>query len=257
MRHPLIGAGLALALAASAHAGDDPGDIDLVPHRDQLQVLGDGAGHYLVLVPFASGEEPIFFGDDRVLHRQRVLSAGGARADGNFSHRVWSPTSPSHADIEVRGGSAWTVRCGERATSFEALGDAEASALLERARFRPEAWQRSAYLLARDDRGRYVYVDRLLGRRYGFRLFAGKRGAMKPQRLTDVVSDSEGDLFIGRGGTLRVDGGRFAADRTATWIRGAVRRSLRVLPLADSRVLIHRELGLYRGEKLGTPCEVL
>ena len=56
--------------------------------------------------------------------------------------------------------------------------------------------QREPHALLRDDRGVYYFVDR--GRTEGaeknFRLWVGPKGAMVLQKMTNVVSDSAGDI---------------------------------------------------------------
>jgi len=65
---------------------------------------------------------------------------------------------------------------------------------------------RVPHVFARDDAGVYYYVDRI-AKVYGgkgFRVFVGKKGAMKQLALTDVASDSEGDVFSTKTGDLRL-----------------------------------------------------
>lgn len=254
MRRLLIALSLVALAAAPAAAGTD---VDIAAFKSELVVLGDGAGHYLVLVPYTPDDEPIFYGDGKVMHQLTPMSGGGSPGEGNYSHRVWAPNSPQHADIAVRGGKDWTVTCTDRTTEFSPVDERTATEILSSAKFRAPLWKRSAYLLARDDRGIYYYADILRGERYGLRLFSGKRGAMRELRLTDVVSDSEGDILFSRRGKLRVDGSRFSPNRQATWIRGKKKQPLKLLPVSDNRLLIYRHLGVYTGETFGTPCDDL
>ena len=71
--------------------------------------------------------------------------------------------------------------------------------------------------------------------------------------MTNVVSDSEGDIFATKSGELRL-----VLDRKeSAWVKGKQRTALELLPLEDNVQLIYSELGVYAGEPLGTPCDVL
>jgi hypothetical protein len=115
---------------------------------------------------------------------------------------------------------------------------------------------RRPYLLGRDDSGVYYYVD-VIAKQYGgkgFRVFVGKKGAMKEMPLTDVASDSAGDVFATKSGDLRLVGGRGGAgDRKVTWIRGGKRTEVIWLDLDVNSRLIFRDLGIYKFT--GTICD--
>src|SRR5690606_4743827 len=126
-------------------------------------------------------------------------------------------------DVEQSAGK-WSVICGKRTTALQPLPAAEASKLIDGAAFLPPPWKHEAYRLARDDRGTYYYVDRLREEHggKGFRLWIGKRGNMKLTKLTNIVSDSEGDIFSTPAGEFR-----FITSRNASvWIRGKTRSEL-------------------------------
>jgi hypothetical protein len=72
-------------------------------------------------------------------------------------------------------------------------------------------------------------------------------------KMTNVVSDSEGDIFATRTGELRL-----VLDKNESyWVKGKARTALKLLPLEDNVRLIYSELGVYAGEPLGTPCDLL
>ncbi len=82
---------------------------------------------------------------------------------------------------------------------------------------------------------------------------------MKPVALVNIVSDSEGDIFASKRGRLRLiftHGGR-DRQRTWEWISGKKRRSLTDVPVLRNIMLIYRDLGVYDGKRLGTPCDDL
>ena len=113
-------------------------------------------------------------------------------------------------------------------------------------------WRRVAHALSRDDRGVYYYVDRMQDEYggKGYRLFAGQKGGLKELGLTNIVSDSEGEIFASKKGELRfVQGGG-----KATWIKGEKKTELVTVPLDMNLALIYGDLGVYEGS-LGTPCD--
>jgi hypothetical protein len=68
-----------------------------------------------------------------------------------------------------------------------------------------------------------------------------------------VVSDSEGDIFATKQGTLRMVLGK----SESLWAKGKQEQKLVQLPVADNRLLIYTDLGPYLGQRLGTPCDDL
>jgi hypothetical protein len=71
--------------------------------------------------------------------------------------------------------------------------------------------------------------------------------------MTNVVSDSEGDIFATREGELRL----ILDKHDYAWIKGKQRTPLTSLPLGDNLRLIFVELGIYTGQPFGTPCDDL
>ena len=127
--------------------------------------------------------------------------------------------------------------------------------MLGAARYYKPRWERRAHALARNDRGEYYYVDRQREPEDSkdFRLFAGSKGAMKQQRLTQVDSDSGGDVFTTKKGALSL----VPSKSEAAWVVGKTKTELMLLPVEDNTQLIYSELGVYKGEGLGTPCDDL
>ena len=71
--------------------------------------------------------------------------------------------------------------------------------------------------------------------------------------MTNVVSDSEGDIFSTKTGSLRL----ILNKNESTWIEGKKQRKLVLVPVEDNARMIYTELGVYTGERLGTPCDDL
>jgi hypothetical protein len=138
--------------------------------------------------------------------------------------------------------------------------------LLGKATFEPPLHKRAAHHLARDESGRYYYVDKgnTADTEKSFRLFVGPKGAMKLQKMTNAVADTEGEIFTTKSGSLR-----YVTDRKnpPTWIQGKKKLTLTVVPIEgvdeksgepiNNYQLIYNELGVYLGEKLGNPCDDL
>jgi hypothetical protein len=71
--------------------------------------------------------------------------------------------------------------------------------------------------------------------------------------MTNVVSDSAGDVFATKSGELKLVLGK----KEASWVQGKKAKDLILLPLEDNVQLIYSELGVYTGQPLGTPCDLL
>jgi hypothetical protein len=149
----------------------------------------------------------------------------------------------------------YTVQCGDRATEFKPVEADEQAKILGAASFYKALWIHRAYALARDNKGNYYFVDRLREPEDNktFRLFARTRGNLKLLKMTNVVSDSQGDIFTTKKGELRL-----VLDRKKpSWFAGKTETELISLPLEDNRIMIYTDLGVYTGQRLGTPCDDL
>ena len=132
------------------------------------------------------------------------------------------------------------------------MSDADSKKILDTASFRKVFWKRGAQALARDDSGNYYFVDRMRDEYggKGHRIFAGPKGGLKELPMTNVVSDSVGEIYATRKGELR-----FVTDRSkAMWIKGTAKTELTIIPIEDNIGLIYGDLGVYDGS-LGTPCD--
>lgn len=71
--------------------------------------------------------------------------------------------------------------------------------------------------------------------------------------MTDVASDSEGEIFATKTGSLRLILGK----KESAWIQGKKTSPLTLIPVEQNYRMIYTELGVYSGAKLGTPCDDL
>jgi len=254
---PALAGGKALAAGvdkAAAHESDASA-VDISQVKKDLVVLSDGKQHYVAIVPFEDIYTHFYYGDGKRFYAQRV-SGGGSNGKEAWDRIFWEPrvNEPWKGGIGFRKG-AYTVQCGDRATEFKPLEAEEQAKILGSASFFKTLWIHRAYALARDNKGNYYYVDRLREPEDNktFRLFAGTRGNLKLLKMTNVVSDSQGDIFTTKKGELRL-----VLDRKKpSWFAGKSETELISLPLEENRIMIYSDLGVYAGQRLGTPCDDL
>ncbi|MEL6188122.1 MAG: hypothetical protein AAFU79_26150, partial [Myxococcota bacterium] len=157
--------------------------------------------------------------------------------------------------VETDGDKACTLHCGTREIALQPLSGDEKQAFLEKASFAPVPDAREAYALARDKRGIYYYVDRgaTAETAKDFRLYVGKQGRLRRQKMRDIVSDSEGEIFASSRGRLKL----FLGKENAEWqSRGRTRKLVRA-KVQENLALIYNRLGVYLGKALHTPCDDL
>lgn len=263
----ILAAILALGLAGPAAAQPkkkQPPEIDISKMKSDFTLLHDGNGHYVVVAPFSDHDDNVFYGDGETFYKQRLFGGGHNKSARSWNRSFWSPQAGKRGSIQLeRGGKEWVVRCGERETSVVPVRGKEAKKVLSRAAFRDELWRRASYFLARDARGVYYYVDKRRDKYGGkaFRLYVGQKGKLDQKQMTNIVSDSEGDIFATRSGDLRLtidkDRQSKAVDpRKSVWVEGDDRKKLKTVPVRLNQHLIYTELGVYR-QRLGTPCDDL
>lgn len=247
-----------LAISATASADGKPKPIDVRTALDKLDVFRDDTG--MLLVTPRAGElekdsdQWLFYGDGKKLYQQRIVGSG---VDGDKrSWVVWSPRVKGlqGASIELDPSGA-DIRCNAGKDTRQKLvpvAPDQARAMLNKATFLPPLWERSAKFLARDDDGVYFFVDAADEDHGGkdFRVYSGKKGALKQLSMTNVVSDTAGEIYETKTGELKIVS---EADGKAYWKRGGKKTDLIVLPLWENRYLIYRELGIY--STLGVVCD--
>jgi hypothetical protein len=247
---------LGVAATSGADNAAPEEEVDVAASKPKMVVLTDGKQHFVAIEPFAEDHfQGFFYGDGKAFWQQRVFG-GGSSGHESFEKRFWEPRlgGSGEADIDFRDNK-YTMECGTRKTELKPLPDAEAKKMLDGAKFYKSKWKRQAYALSRDNTGKYYYVDRMREPEgnHNFRLFAGPKGSLKQQKMTNVVSDSAGDIFATKTGELRL-----VLNQSETlWQQGKKITKLIPLPVEDNHVMIYTELGVYTGERLGTPCDDL
>lgn len=237
--------------------------------QDKLAVCSDGKGHYVAVTLDYHVHPGVYYGDAKRLYAvEKDLTSSTIDHDYYDPRFFHSQMNPNLRGYDLRFFSnvrfapekkVCQVRCGERAASLTILSDIEQKAYFAGVRLvaGPQRWV--PHRLARDEQGIYYYIDRGVHERdKEFRLFVGPRGNMKRVKLTNTVSDSEGDIFATRTGSLRLVVGR----SEGTWIEGKRRQPLTVVPTDRepeawrNRMMIFQDLGVYAGEPQGTPCDL-
>ena len=238
-------------------------------------VCTDGKSHYVVVAPHEKQLVQLYYGDGKTLHRV-PLPPWVLSGDNFFEPRFFAPTKNSNfrgLDMRIFASADYdpakkscSVSCGPRTTPLTILDQESKKTLLKAASYEPPLAKRAPHRLARDENGRYFYVDKgnTPETEKSFRLYVGPKGAMKLQKMTNAVADTEGEIFITKSGSLR-----YVTDRQKPplWIQGKKQLSLTVVPIesVDDKTgepinnyqLIYDELGVYLGEKLGNPCDDL
>jgi hypothetical protein len=252
-----VGAGL-LVLADDAH-----GTFANHLAFHAASVCRDASGEtYVLYSPMSgdNGEGELAYGSATEMNLVRQARGLGGTwffdprqfNEGNNSNfRGYNLQHYSHVEVD---DDVCTVTCGEREISMTLVdGDAKAAIVaLER---QAPTFDREPFALARDRRGVYYYVDRGASEATAsdFRLYRGRRGAMRQLDMEDVVTDSQGAVFESEAGTLRL----VLDQDEALWVQRGRNTSLSHLPVRENLNVIFSELGVYLGVSLGTPCEAL
>jgi hypothetical protein len=231
---------------------------------EKTQVCTDGKSHYVVIAPAGDSGLKLFYGDGKrffSVPREPLLGGSDFLDPRQFNKTA----NPSFRGLDIRLYSRieadaqkrrCELHCGERAVPLWLVDAPAARALLVGARYEPPAQQHLPHALLRNERGVYYYVDKgfLPSEARRFRLFKGPKGALKEQKMTNVVADSEGEIFSTKSGSLRLVINRGAG---SVWIEGGKSIALREVPVRENLPLIWNDLGVYAGERLGTPCDDL
>ncbi len=252
---------LLLCLLALPAGAEEPVVDDAL--RAKLLFLTDGKSHAVALA-VNDPKSRLFWSSGKRFVSVVVDAAEstGADAAGDWKRSFTDPRFLPRAQVKIfseleksltlvaREGGKYFVQCGTRKTPLEPADAARFAGL----KFERLA-HRKPHALARDSQARYYYVDHgdtpLTDKAY--HLFVGPKGALKRQKMSNVVSDSEGDLFATPGGKLRL----ILSRQESTWIEPGQSRKLVWVPVDENQPLIYNELGVYVGEKQGTPCDDL
>jgi hypothetical protein len=251
---------LALALVASlitttAAADPTPKPVDVKALRPTATVLTDAQGG--IYVVFRGDEIKLFYGPNAKAVYEQVIFGGGSSGDA-FDVSTWAPRLPGvqYGNFARKEDKTYNKSCADKddAVLTELTGD-KAKAILDKTPFLSSGIVHVPHLLARDDSGVYYYVDRL-AKIYGgkgYRVFVGKKGAMKPMPLTDVASDSAGEVFSTKSGDLRLVRHNENSKDAMTWVKGEKRMELVFLDTDVNQAVIFKDLGIYTF--LGTICD--
>jgi len=254
---PPAAAVVVLCAASSAVADPKPLPVDIKPFKDKLIVLQDAqGGTYAVLY---GDDKRVFFGANaKTLYEQVVI--GGSRNGDAWSIDTWAPRIPEMrpAWIQFKEDRTYFKSCdGKDDAALTQLTGDRAKQIVDKAQFLTTALLYRPHLLARDDSGNYYYVDQV-AKQYGgngYRVWAGKKGAMKQLPLVNIASDTAGEVFSTKTGDLRLVRDNNETRSAASWIRGEKRTQLVSLDLDANSVLIFRQLGIYGFT--GTLCDNL
>ena len=257
-----------VAIASKAGAAPPWGDAHTLGQRIILAGTGvctDKKNHYVVSSRSNANSAYLYYGDGKQFSGVALAEGSGgvdffepryfnARANSNIRGQDYRLLSAVEFDSEKQTCS---VRCGTRSTGLSLLPAASALEVLTQASFSPPRKQYVPHALTRDDTGIYYYVDKgsTPETAQQFRLFVGPKGGMKLQRMSNIVSDSQGEIFSTKTGALRFIVG--PQGKSSTWVKGTRRTELLAVPIDENWNMIWNDLGVYTGERRGTPCDDL
>jgi|GEM_PF-323452 len=229
--------------------------VDISAAKPTLTVLTDADGDLYVFGSVNGSSDPLVFygeGGGKDFYQLRIFGGGSDGTTGAFAYRFWSPRVDSTTDLGRKASGAFFVNCADDDAALTKLSDGDARKVLDKSAFHRALWKRQAHVLARDDSGTYFYVDRIRDEEggKGFRIFSGPSGNMKELPMTNVISDSVGEIYATKKGELRL----VTSNAEIAWIKGGKRATLTRVPVEDNAKLIYGELGVYPGT-LGTPCD--
>jgi hypothetical protein len=233
--------------------------------RDKMTACTDGKSHYVIVGPHEHVLHSLYYGDGKrfnfvpgephgMLAGTNFLDPRYFNKTANSSFRGVDVRLYSEVEIDVEKQTC-AVRCGARRTPLTFLPADKTHDMVKNATFVANPQKYVPYGLARDDRGTYYYVEHGATDKTekDFRLYVGQRGSMKLMKMTNVVSDSEGDIFTTPNGSLRL----ILDKQRSSWVEGEKSSDLKVVPVAANLQVIYNELGIYVGQRLGTPCDDL
>jgi hypothetical protein len=248
------------ALALSLLHADPPANspptekLNLSDLKGTFFAFTDGKKHYVVVEVEKEQTVPewAFYGDGKSMYRLRV-KGGGGESGVSWSLALWEPrTISSNCHLDYKAGKL-KIGCNDRTTELTRIPPDEGKQVIDAASFFSYRWTRQPYLLARDDKGSYYFVDmeRDVPGKKDMRLYIGPRGKLKLQQMTNIVSDSVGDIFSTKTGELRL----VANADAMKWVQGKEELKLTKVPPEDNHILIYTDLGVYERLPLGTPCD--
>ena len=251
---------LALSSAALGETPKDtepkPTPVDIKAMKDKLLVFQDKAGGTYVVFEDPDGYRA-WYGTGKQLYEQIVT--GRSRNGDSWAINTYAPrlaeTRP--ASIMKKDDGSFLKWCdGKDDAVLTQLGGDKAKTVIDKYSFLTPALVRRSHMFARDDSGIYYYVDHLDKAHggKGYRVFVGKKGAMKQMALTDVASDSAGQVFSTKTGDLRLVRTADGETKPSTkWVKGEKKTDLIPLDLDVNSPVIFNDLGIYKFT--GTLCD--
>lgn len=226
------------------HAPSPVKDIPFTEKLENTLVVGDGAGHYLIVGQDSNRSGPLFAGDGKNFYEQRIISSSRNGPDGSLG--FWDPRYFSGADrsFDHRDGK-YLLTCGRKTITFTTAPKIKIGQVsLHQAR-----WQRAGTALAVDTTGVYYYVDhgRSDAEADDFHLFIGKKGHLDYVAVEDAPPGTGSRSFITARGTLVVT----VDPPAASWND----HKITAMSLDMQAAFVYTKLGVYGAEKLATPCD--
>ena len=227
---------------------------------ERTHLCTDGKSAFIALSPDERNLYKIYYGNGKKFARvfenyhNNFFDPRQYNPKGNPNFRGLDMRLYSTVDVD-EARKMCSVRCGTRRTELKLLDTKATLDTLLAATIAPPVHDRKPHVLTRDDKGNYYYVDRgnSPNTEKSFRLFTGPRGSLKLRAMTNVISDSKGEIFSTKNGSLRFITGPGGVE--STWVQGKKAVKLVAIPVEENFSLIYNELGIYSGERLGTPCD--
>lgn len=252
--------GCVVAPAGAQTKDPKPLATEIKDFKDQLIVLKDSAGGTYVVLPKSDTLDfRAWYGTGKILYEQ--IKNGSSRDGDAWSMVIWAPRiaqlRPGSIDKKKDGTYFKSCAGHDDFVLTQVTGD-KAKVVLDKSTFVGPGLVRRPHLFARDDSGVYYYVDRLSDRHGGksYRVLVGRKGGMKQLSLTDVASDSAGQVFSTKTGDLRLIKTLESSEKTTTvWVKGGKKTELINLDVDVNSPIIFNELGVYKFT--GSICENL
>ncbi|HEV7555199.1 MAG TPA: hypothetical protein VGO00_07095 [Kofleriaceae bacterium] len=246
---------VALGFVATASADPKPSAVDTKPFKDKMLVLQDSAGGTYIVVD--GSDKRVFYGTGKIVYEQVVVGAsrnGDAWSIDTLAPRI---AGIKPAWIQFKDDHTYFKSCDGKddAVLAQLTGD-RAKTVVDKLQFMSTALVYRAHLLARDDTGVYYYVDKVAPQYggNGYRVWVGKKGAMRLLPLVDVASDTAGEVFSTKSGDLRlIHDANDSSKQAPIWVKGEKRTTLIPLDVDANSPLIFRDLGVYAFT--GTLCD--
>ncbi len=258
------GCGGAAATGGGASKPAADTSVDISPVKDDLQLYDAGKGHYVALVEPDPEKKPprdllLFWGDGKTFHS---LDVSTATQDGlKFEIGFKDARVPSNPAGEVkRELGKIALSCWGDPLPLQRVPPETAGPLLASAHFQKGRADWAPVALGKEG-DRYLYID------HGqtpdndkiYRVFEGKKGALKRFEVTDAKWDERTNVLNIKTSDGRVLVARDENERTEYTLRPrweSKKGDFTALPRAKNWRLIFEELGVYSERLSPTPCDL-